>query len=46
LFTVVAIIRTGFVGIHTPKLIGGASEGGSSVFNLDYFGKPGMCVHV
>jgi aspartyl-tRNA synthetase len=30
----------GFVGIHTPKLIGGASEGGSSVFNLDYFGKP------
>jgi len=28
-----------FVEIHTPKLIGGSSEGGSNVFKLDYFGK-------
>jgi len=28
-----------FTEIHTPKLIGGASEGGSNVFKLDYFGK-------
>ncbi len=26
-----------FVEIHTPKLIGGASEGGSDVFKLKYF---------
>lgn len=26
-----------FVEIHTPKLIGGASEGGSNVFTLKYF---------
>jgi aspartyl-tRNA synthetase len=31
----------GFQEIHTPKLIGGASEGGSSVFKLDYMGQPG-----
>eukprot|EP01054_Gregarina_sp_Poly1_P000283 Gregarina_sp_Poly_1__282@NODE_106_length_14132_cov_144_167721_g93_i0_p3_GENE_NODE_106_length_14132_cov_144_167721_g93_i0NODE_106_length_14132_cov_144_167721_g93_i0_p3_ORF_typecomplete_len572_score102_81tRNAsynt_2/PF00152_20/3_2e02tRNAsynt_2/PF00152_20/2_6e99tRNA_anticodon/PF01336_25/2_9e09tRNAsynt_2d/PF01409_20/5_4tRNAsynt_2d/PF01409_20/0_092tRNA_anti_2/PF13742_6/0_14Mt_ATPsynt_D/PF05873_12/0_87Mt_ATPsynt_D/PF05873_12/5_4e02RRP14/PF15459_6/7_2_NODE_106_length_14132_cov_144_167721_g93_i072628977 len=30
----------GFIEIHTPKLIGGSSEGGSNVFKLDYFGKP------
>ena len=34
------LIRKGFVEIHTPKLIGGASEGGSDVFTLDYFGQP------
>lgn len=27
-----------FVEIHTPKLIGGTSEGGAEVFRLDYFG--------
>nr|CCA27311.1 aspartyltRNA synthetase putative [Albugo laibachii Nc14] len=27
----------GFVEIHTPKLIGGASESGASVFKLKYF---------
>lgn len=32
--------RQGFIEIHTPKLIGGASEGGSDVFTLDYFGQP------
>mmetsp|Transcript_43550 Transcript_43550/g.132545 ORF Transcript_43550/g.132545 Transcript_43550/m.132545 type:complete len:489 (+) Transcript_43550:866-2332(+) len=30
----------GFIEIHTPKIIGGASEGGADVFTLDYFGKP------
>jgi len=29
-----------FVEIHTPKLIGGASEGGSNVFTLKYFDQP------
>jgi aspartyl-tRNA synthetase len=29
----------GFTEIHTPKLIGGESEGGSEVFRTDYFGK-------
>eukprot|EP00916_Digyalum_oweni_P007132 GHVL01012095.1.p1 GENE.GHVL01012095.1~~GHVL01012095.1.p1 ORF type:complete len:554 (-),score=102.53 GHVL01012095.1:296-1957(-) len=28
----------GFIEIHSPKLIGGASEGGSEVFYTDYFG--------
>ncbi|KAI3872285.1 hypothetical protein MKX03_021407 [Papaver bracteatum] len=30
----------GFVGIHTPKLLAGASEGGASVFKLVYKGLP------
>lgn len=30
-----------FVEIHTPKLLGGSSEGGSNVFKFEYFGKPG-----
>jgi aspartyl/asparaginyl-tRNA synthetase len=29
-----------FVEIQTPKILGGASEGGSSVFQLKYFGEP------
>lgn len=29
-----------FLEIKTPKLIGGASEGGADVFKVDYFGKP------
>ncbi|GIQ88791.1 aspartyl-tRNA synthetase, archaeal-type, partial [Kipferlia bialata] len=28
----------GFMEIQSPKLIGGASEGGSAVFHVDYFG--------
>lgn len=28
-----------FVEIHTPKTLGGASEGGSEVFTFDYFGR-------
>ncbi|PIA43964.1 hypothetical protein AQUCO_01800194v1 [Aquilegia coerulea] len=34
------LISKGFVGIHTPKLIAGSSEGGSAVFKLDYKGQP------
>lgn len=30
----------GFIEIHTPKLIGGASEGGANVFKLNYFNQP------
>ncbi len=29
-----------FIEIHSPKLIGGASEGGSNVFKLQYFNQP------
>lgn len=29
-----------FVEIHSPKLIGGASEGGANVFKLTYFNQP------
>lgn len=34
------LMKHKFVEIHTPKIIGGSSEGGSDVFNLDYFGQP------
>jgi nondiscriminating aspartyl-tRNA synthetase len=34
-----SLIHKGFIEVHTPKLIGGASEGGSDVFTLDYFGQ-------
>jgi aspartyl-tRNA synthetase len=34
------LYKQNFVEIHTPKLIGGASEGGSDVFTLNYFGQP------
>jgi nondiscriminating aspartyl-tRNA synthetase len=33
------LMSKGFTEIHTPKIIGGASEGGSEVFTLDYFGQ-------
>ena len=33
------LLQKDFVEIHTPKLIGTASEGGANVFKLDYFGK-------
>lgn len=29
----------GFIEIHSPKMIGGASEGGSNVFTFKYFGQ-------
>ncbi len=34
------LVSKDFVGIHTPKLICGSSEGGSAVFKLDYKGQP------
>ncbi|KAH6774313.1 Class II aminoacyl-tRNA and biotin synthetases superfamily protein [Perilla frutescens var. frutescens] len=34
------LLAEGFVGIHTPKLIAGSSEGGAAVFRLDYKGTP------
>lgn len=34
-----ALTERGFVEIHSPKLIGGESEGGSEVFRTDYFGR-------
>ena len=30
-----------FVEIHTPKIVASATESGASVFQLDYFGRPG-----
>lgn len=35
------LCERGFVEIHTPKLLGGASESGSSVFTLTYFDQSG-----
>lgn len=32
--------NNGFIEIHTPKLQGGATESGASVFKIDYFGRP------
>ncbi|KAK1379581.1 Aspartate--tRNA ligase [Heracleum sosnowskyi] len=34
----------GFFGIHTPKLMGGSSEGGSAVFKLEYKGGVPACL--
>merc|ERR1711991_1179592 len=33
-----AMLERGFTEIHTPKLLGTASEGGADVFRVDYFG--------
>lgn len=32
------LIAEGFVEVQTPRLIGSATEGGSALFSLDYFG--------
>jgi len=32
--------RQRFVEIHTPKIVGSATESGANVFRLDYFGRP------
>ena len=34
-----SLLSKGFVEIHTPKIIPGASESGASVFKLNYMGK-------
>jgi nondiscriminating aspartyl-tRNA synthetase len=34
-------LRTqGFVEFHAPSIVGGSTEGGANVFEIDYFGKP------
>ena len=33
------VVKRNFIEIHTPKIIGAASESGADVFELDYFGK-------
>ena len=33
------MLKNGFIEIHSPKLIGGASEGGANVFKMKYFGQ-------
>ncbi|WP_199516150.1 aspartate--tRNA(Asn) ligase [Nucisporomicrobium flavum] len=35
-----ALERRRFVEIHTPKIVGTATESGANVFELDYFGRP------
>jgi len=35
-----ALETMGFVEIHTPKIVGTATESGANVFKLDYFGRP------
>lgn len=35
-----ALLSEHFIEIHTPKLLGGASEGGAAVFRTDYLGRP------
>ena len=30
----------GFLEIHSPKMIGGSSEGGANIFKFEYFGRP------
>ena len=34
------MLKNGFIEIHSPKMIGGASEGGANVFKFEYFGQP------
>lgn len=34
------LLARDFVEIHTPKILGSATEGGANVFQLEYFGKP------
>ncbi len=35
------LLQNKFIEIHTPKLLGGSSEGGSDVFHVGYFKKKG-----
>jgi len=34
-----ALDRLGFTEIHSPKIVASATEGGSNVFRIDYFGR-------
>jgi hypothetical protein len=35
-----ALDELGFTEIHTPKIVGSATESGANVFAIDYFGRP------
>lgn len=35
-----ALDSLGFIEVQTPKIVGSATESGSNVFTLDYFGRP------
>jgi nondiscriminating aspartyl-tRNA synthetase len=35
-----ALDGLGFTEVHTPKIVGSATESGANVFGLDYFGRP------
>ncbi|QFY08483.1 aspartate--tRNA(Asn) ligase [Nonomuraea phyllanthi] len=35
-----ALDGLGFTEIHTPKIVGSATESGANVFGIDYFGRP------
>ena len=35
-----ALDGAGFTEVHTPKIVGSATESGANVFGLDYFGRP------
>lgn len=37
------LLKQNFVEIHTPKIIGAASEGGAAVFRLSYFDRTFVC---
>lgn len=34
------LTKRDFIEIHTPKIVGAATEGGANVFRVDYFGRP------
>jgi nondiscriminating aspartyl-tRNA synthetase len=34
------LVREGFVEVFTPKIVASGAEGGASLFQIDYFGRP------
>lgn len=34
------LLTRDFVEVHTPKIVGSATEGGANTFRIDYFGRP------
>ena len=35
-----AVTVNGFINVNTPKIVASGAEGGATLFNVDYFGKP------